>query len=421
MRDRAGFFAGLSDSLTAMCAYYVVAGLFITGKDNWGVHLVWPLLCASACALLLEAFLRKPRSTAALTAATGGLGLASLGVFALVSRTPLYFGYGFVLAVGAGMAVGVPLYHLLHRPTVQRHLAHLDALILLTAVFLLIREALGIGVGAAALMAAVLLMDAAGAVGLRMSDGEQDAGSAFRGTVTALAAAAALALVIWLLTAVFSRSGSVTGGVLGALGAFFAAVGGGIERFFARIAALASPTELDGAVIQPDALPSVAAVEVETAQLGAGPDNTALGVALVIAVLAAAAVAVILLRKKSFRRKTADGISAPEASVRRTGGTAAALFERLRRALRLRLAAFMRRDTPGGLLVSLERLGRRRHTPRLPGESMRHFIRRMDESGGLDALSDALDAEYYGGTGRAMSAGQCRELRKYMRKAVQHG
>ena len=55
------------------------------------------------------------------------------------------------------------------------------------------------------------------------------------------------------------------------------------------------------------------------------------------------------------------------------------------------------------------------------GESMRAFITRMDASGGLDELSDALDREYYGGGTGALSARRCRELRRYMRKAVQHG
>ena len=85
-------------------------------------------------------------------------------------------------------------------------------------------------------------------------------------------------------------------------------------------------------------------------------------------------------------------------------------------ALRFRCTVFKNRDTPGGLLVLLERQGKKRRAPRETGESMRSFIRRMDGSGGLDELSDALDREYYGGETGAMTAKRCRELRKYMRR-----
>ena len=97
MRDRAGFFAGLSDVLTQMCAYYVVAGILIMSKRGWGLHLFWLLLCAAACAFVFAYVLKKPRGVPFLTGLTGGLILAVMGVFRLASSTPMRFGYGFVL------------------------------------------------------------------------------------------------------------------------------------------------------------------------------------------------------------------------------------------------------------------------------------------------------------------------------------
>lgn len=420
MRDKTGFFAGLADTLTAICIYYVVGGLLILSRARWGVHLVWLLAAAALWSLVFERFLRRPRSTAALTAVTGGMVAAGMALYILVSRTPLSFGYVFVLVIGAGMAAGLPLYHTLHRPPIHRHLTHLDVLIVALGIVLLARTALGIDGGTVWLMTAVLLMDAAGAVGLRMSDGERDTGGAFRGTLVALGAAAAVALLIGLFTALFSRSGTVTGRVVGGIGSFFAAIGNGLERFFRYLTSFIHVRESYEAVDLGD-MPSVAALEHETVNDGFSVPAEAIGITAGIVVLVLAAAAVLLWRKRRFARETGMTVSASRLDVRRTGGAAGAMWQRLRRALRFRRSAFVHRDTPGGLMVELERLGRRRHRPRGKGESMRHYIRRMDASGGLDPLADALDREFYGGRTDAMSARECRAMRKYMKKAVQHG
>ena len=207
MTDRAGFFAGCADFLTEMCVYYAAAGILVMSGRGWGLHLFWLLLCAAAAAGVFALILRRPRSVPFLTAVTTGMFLASMGVFWLASATPMTFGYGFVLAIGAGMAAGLPLYYALHRPLIHKHLARLDVLIIVLAALMLVRQALGIDAGTVALMVLVLLMDAAAAVGLRMSDGAlEDGGTAFKASMAALASAAILALLIGLLAAVFSRA-----------------------------------------------------------------------------------------------------------------------------------------------------------------------------------------------------------------------
>lgn len=420
MNDRAGFFAGLADILTAMCVYYVAAAVLIMNKRGWGVHLGWLLLSAAACAFVFAWLLKKPRSTPLLTAVTGGLVAASLGLYLLVSTTPAKFGYIFLLCVGAGMAAGMPLYFCLHRPQVMKHLNYLEVLILAVLGLLLTRQALGIDGLTAALMIAVLLLDAAAAVGLRMSDGDAaDGRNAFKASLVALAAAGILALVIALFVMLFSRSGGLTDSVLHGLGAFFAAIGGGIERAFERLAKLLYREEEYDAALLDTAPPSIAESELENGGMGLSVNTTALGIVLVVLVIAAAVAVAILLRKRRAVRDTGLIAAAPEsAAVRRSGGTLDALWQRLKEVLRFRWTAFVRRDTPAGVLVFLERRARRVHAPRQTGESMRAFLMRMDPSGGMDDLADALDREYYGGGGGALGAKRCRELRRYIRRVV---
>ncbi len=427
MSDRAGFFAGLADILTAMCVYYVVAGILIMSDRGWGLHLFWLLLCAAVCAFVFAALLKRPRGVPLLTAVTGGLVLASLGVFLLASRTPPRFGYVFMLCIGAGMAAGLPLYYCLHRPQVMRHLNHLEVLILAVLGLLLAKEALGIDNATVALMLAVLLMDAAAAVGLRMSDGESegDKDSAFKATLVALAGAVGLALLIGLMTWIFSRSGDVTGSILHGIGAFFASVGGAVERFFAWFAERVYRREAFDAVELDTAPPSVAGAELAQGGVELSANTTAVGVVLVVLVIAAAAAAAVLLRRRRVGRREVSASLPGGAVVRRTGGGMDILWRRLCAALRFQWTAFVNRDTPGGVLLFLERTGRRLRRPRQPGETMRAFVRRMDPSGGLEELSTALDREYYGGAPGTLGAKRCRELRRYIRrsvgKAVQHG
>lgn len=435
MRDRAGFLAVCADSLTEMCLYYAAAGILIMGR-RWGVHLFWLLLWAALCCAVFALYLKKSRPFPALAALTAVLGLAGLGLFALASATPLGFGYGFVLAVGAGMAVGLPLYFTLHRPKVLAHLTQLDVLIGAMLLMLLIRDAMGVDTGTIALTALALLLDAAAAVGLRMSEGGgtesgsaesggaesggAESGSAFKASMVALVSAAVLALVIGLLSLLFSRSGSVTGGLLHGIGAFFSSIGSGVEGLVGRLAALLAREEHFEALDPGAELPSVAEAELSGGGMDLSVNTTVLGIALCALAVMIAAALVLLMRKRRMAAGTAELAADTEAGVLRTGGTAGVLWQRLRQAIAFRWTAFVRRDTPAGLLVLLERRGARARSPRGTGETMRAFLGRMDPEGGLKELADALDRQYYGGGG-GLSPRRCREMRKYIRRTLRPG
>lgn len=421
MRDRAGFFAGCADALTEMCAYYVVAGILIMSRRGWGLHLFWILLCTAACSVIFTLILRKPRSVPVLTVVTGILFAAVLAVFILASKTPMKFGYVFVLAVGAGMAAGIPLNYAINRPLMHKHLMRLDVLILALAGLMLCREALGIDVGTVALVVAVLFMDAAAAVGLRMTEGGTgDTRNAFKAVLVALGGAVGLAALIGALAALFSRSGTVTATVFRSIGAFFRSIGKGIEAVFRWLSGLIS-VRRDYGQLTLEEVGTIPAVEQMEARPELNFDPTVLGILLCVLLAAAVVFLLIYLRKKTVVRGT-KSVAAPSNTVtRRKGGAFETWWERLKAAIRFRWTAFVHRNTPGGVLVYAERRARKRRVPRQKGESMRQFLQRVDKSGGLEPLANALEQEYYGGLGRTMSARTCREMRSHIRKVMQHG
>lgn len=421
MKDRAGFFAGCADALTELCAYYIVAAMFIMSSRGWGLHLGWILLCAVLSSVVFSLLLRKPRSFSMLAAMSGVLFAAELAVFILVSVTPMTFGYVFVLAVGAGMAVGCPLNYAVNRPLMHKHLMRLDILILVMAALLLCREALDIDVGTVALMVAVLFMDAAAAVGLRMTEGgAENTQNAFKAILVALGGFLGLSAVIGVLVGIFSRSGAVTGAVIRGIGTVLRAIGRGVEAFFQWLAGLVKVDDTTEA-LRLEEMPSLAEIEGAKQQAELNLDPVVLAVIAGVLVLAAVIVLVLYLRKKTFVRGTKTSVSTSNTVVRREKGSLALFWDKLKAALRFRWTAFVKRNTPGGVLVYAQRLARRHHASRESGESMRGFLRRLDESGGLDSLADALDREYYGGRSQTMTARSCRETRRYIRKVVRHG
>lgn len=421
MKDRAGFFAGCADALTEMCAYYAIAGILIMSRRGWGLHLFWILLCTVLCSIFFTMLLQKPRSVSFLTGVTGVLFAAVLAVFLLASQTSLKFGYIFVLAVGAGMAAGIPLNYAINRPLIHKHLMRLDVLILILAVLLLCREALGIDKATVWLVTAVLFMDAAAAVGLRMTEGGTgDTQNAFKAVLVALGGALGLAALTGGLVAVFSRSSGATVAFFHSIGSFFRAIGTGLERFFVWLVSLITVKD-DYGELPLEEMGSLAEFEQTAVQSELNFDPTILGI-LLCALLAAAIVFLLFyLRKKTVVRGTKATAPPSNTVTRRKGGTFGHWWARLKAAFLFRWTVFIHRNTPGGVLLYAEQHARRHHIPRQTGESMRQFLTRMDKSGGLDPLAAALEQEYYGGRERTLSPQSCREMRTYVRKVIQHG
>ncbi len=421
MRDTAGFLASCADVLTELCVFYMIAAIFLC-PSTWGVAMGWMLLCALACAVVFAVVLKTPRTTPVLVALTVGLGCADLGIFMLVSSTPLAFGYCLMMAVGAGMAVGMPLYYALHRPKVHIHLSHLDVLVIFLFVLLLCRQALNISAAAVTFTVVIAFLDAGTAVGLRMT-GQDGAGGedAVRACMVALGAAVGVFVLVGLMAMLFSRSADVTGSVLAGIGAFFSVIGGGVERFFAAVAALFAREQHYESLTIEGEIPSVQSLEQSGGTVQLAVNTTAVGIILVVAVLAIAVTVALVLRGRRISMASVAAPVAHHTTRKRLDSPIKRLWHTLICAIRFRWTAFRQRNTPGGLLIRLERLGRRRKKPRQQGETMRQYITRMDAGGGLGELADALDMEFYGGMSDTLSPRRCRELRRYMIREVRHG
>lgn len=142
------------------------------------------------------------------------------------------------------------------------------------------------------------------------------------------------------------------------------------------------------------------------------------------ALIGAAAVVgliVLLLRLRKVSLRTGGRtVSRRRGAVTRArrAGLLGRRWRALLEELHFRLLALRYASTPAGLLVRLEAWGKRRKTPRGPGEPVRAYLLRLDPEGELLPLADALDARFYGPGGSTLSPAQCRALRaRFLRKA----
>lgn len=418
MKDRIGFFAGCADALTELSAYYLAAAFVLS--ERWGLHLGWILLCTAVCSVLQTLFLQKQRSVPSVAALGAVLFGASLGVFLWKNETPAGVGMVVVLVIGAAMVMGCTMRYALKRPLLFSHILHLDTMLILLVLVVLSQEALEIRRSTVSLLVVVLLLDGAAAIGLRMTEGATDTEHALKASLVALGGGAIMTGVIGLLAAVFSRSGAVTDVVLHGIGRLLKTIGSTIQRFMEWLVSHIHVEEELSAPVMAEMTVMTEGEQIAIwKELSINPVIPA--VIAGVLVLASAAVAVYQLRKNSLVRGTNTAVVSSHKTIRCRKCRSEALWAKLISALRFRWMAFVKRNTPGGVLLYAQRLARRRRAPRERGESMRDFLRRMDASGGLDGLADALDREYYGGMSRTMTARSCRETRRYIRKVVQHG
>ena len=418
MKDRVGFYAGCADAMSEMCCFYLVAAFVMS--DRWGHHIGWFLLATAVCSIVLSLFLRKTRPVPALAAVAAVLFGAALTVFICMSRTPMTVGYVVFLVVGAAVAMGCPLNYVLKRPVLMKHLGRLDVMLLALLMVVLCREALEIASSTILCILAVVLLDCAAVIGLRMTEGAADTKNALKASMVALSGAVAMVGVIAVLVAVLSRSGGITGAVLGWLKNAGRTIGTAIQRVMEW---LASRIHVEDVYAEPSAIEVAMMTEQEQIaiwkELSVNP--------VVLAVIAGALVVITLLRlvyylrKNRIQRGSKTVAGSSNGLVRRGGGGLKKLWAAWMEKLRFRRKAFLRRNTPGGILIYLERRAKLCRRPRKTGESMGAFVRRMDPDGGLDRLADALDREYYGAQSINLSARECRQTRRYIRKVVQHG
>ena len=414
MKNRVHIFAAVSESLCYLCVYWIIAATMILAHKGWSMALLWPLAWSLLCAMADVLILKKERGFAFLMLLGVGMSAVGLLFFIVISGAKVTGLHLLTLAVGAGMASGLPLYYLVNKPQLSKHLNALDILLIAFVWLLLVQAGYDFAAGTDLLIAAVLLVDAAAAVGLRMNADGGVAG-AWKAVVAALLSALAVAALVALLTALFSRSAALTGGFLGALGALFRWFGSLLRGFFAWFSGLfyRKPKYYEMGEVDFE-LPSVAGLD-ETVQLGQ-QSMAWLGVTAGVLVLAVLIALLIVMRRDKWKL-AADGQSETVSAQtsRMTGG----LRQRWREwldALRFQWTARLRRDTPPGLLVALQRKARRKKMPRRDGETVRAFIARMAPDGTLTALADDLERHFYGKQPYRLTAAQCRDLRRTVEK-----
>lgn len=410
MKDLLRLLVPASDSLCCVCVYWIVASTMVLADRGGVPGLFWFVLWTILSALVFARVLEKPRGFNAMFACGVGAAALGLGLLIAVDGTPVTGLRVFTLAVGAGMASGLPIYYLVKRPTVHSHLTCLDVLLLAFAWMLLAQAGQGVQALSALLVAAVLVLAVGAAVGLRM--GSDSGAEGAKAMLVALAAAAVLALCVLALIAVFSRSGALTGSIVNAIGDGLGAVGRAIGTLAERFAALFDPLDTQ-TVVSPVESAVTATYTPAAAETGSGEVSIWLKLILAAAVLAAIAAALRILRHTSL---TLDAEMSAGAQGVQTASVRASGRDR-RRALRFRLAAYLHRDTPPGVLVYAERRAARRKQGRQSGETARQFLRRVMPVGTSDALADDLDRRWYGGRQYTLTAAECRSLRQKIKES----
>ena len=419
MSDRASVFAGFGDILTELCCFYVVVGRMIMNARTWGLPL-WALFLPVLLSLtVFSLLLKKPRSVPVLAVTTVLLMGGSMAFWVVVSATPLRFGYGFWMLAGVGIAVGRSLHTVLRRVELSDHLAHVDVLFIVLLALLLIRSSdlMDISVGTVLTALCVLPVEIASAVGLRMTErGSPGAREVTRACLISLGTFVGVLLLSFGLSALLSGSGDLTDAVLRGVERFFVGIGKGLEGFFRRLAMLAAVEETYEA-LPTEEMASVAALEQSASGGGGGSSLWPLAIGLGILLLGLGVAAVLLLRRTRLGGETTVRIDAAGAETCGDRGLFARLWRQWRAALAFRAECFRKRDTAEALFLALERRGKRKKCPRAAGETMRQYTDRMAPSGALTPLADALDRRCYGPRPVSLSPGECRTLRRAIRRA----
>ena len=372
-----------------------------------------------AARLLLERGAAVP-VLAAVSAALTGAGLAAvLRLSVLPGAAADIFAVFLVLA-----AAGIALYTAFQPVTVPRLLVQSDVLAL-CALWACLLEAAG------ALTAGDLLPFLAGVLGnlacllaLRTFGGNREVvyGSLIRGGLLSLGLLAVIAGALVLFVRLFAgASRTALGVLLDGAAALGRGVWGAFDRFFQWLASLFPAPDV-GPVQPPEQIGGGGGADSDLTPVQVDPGLLwALGIALAAAVLLLAVVLLVRARRVRLRRAAAPRRGSRAAAVRAEGALRRRLDELLFR-LRFRLAFALRRSSPTGLLVWLERWGARHHAPRGRGETYRAYLGRLSALPGpaedgalppaLKALADCLDGQYFAGRRTPLPAGAAAAIRR---------
>ena len=408
MRSKAELFALFGESLTAGMIIWIVSVTLLqldSPEPMPGLIFVLILTLINVSAFLLV--LRKETAIPVLAVLSSLLLAGNAAALIFLYSGPIRFGYVLTVLLISGICVFVPLYYVITGPVLTKHLVFIDLSIFSLIWLFLFLTAVRVNTFSTVCAVFVALIDAGGAVCLRMSEGGMKEGIG-KAVLLSMGAAGAAALVIWLLVGLFSRSGGVTGAVLNGFKAFLLKIWEGLQAFADWLSRFISTEEGE---VQLDPVSSAGGISEEISYGETAVDPVRIAIVIGIIAVAAVIVLVIIFRKKktlaAVRSAGTVQVARHKALKKRAG-----VWKKLLEKLIFIKNTFVYRNTPPGVLVWLERFAAKSKAERGSGESIRAFLMRMSPEGLFAELADDLDAALYGKGAYSLSAERCRQLRK---------
>ena len=424
MADRAALFTGACYCGLFALPFQTAFATFLMLGDPTPRLAVLPLFLLGAL-LFLAARLLLERGVAVPVLAVTAVLLTGVGLAAVVRLSFLPGPASAAFAVFLVLAsAGISLYAVFQPVTVSRLLVQSDVLTLCTLWACLLEAAGALTAGDLLFFLAGVLGNLACLLALRTFGGNREVvyGSLIRGGLLSLGLLAVIAGALVLFVRLFAgASRTALGVLLDGAAALGRGVWGAFDRFFHWLASLFPAPDV-GPVQPPEQIGETGGAGTDLTPVQVDPGLLwALGIALAAAVLLLAVVLLVRARRVRLRRAAAPRRGSRAAAVRAEGALRRRLDELLFR-LRFRLAFALRRSSPTGLLVWLERWGARHHAPRGRGETHRAYLGRLSALPGpaedgalppaLKALADCLDGQYFAGRRTPLPAGAAAAIRR---------
>lgn len=397
----------------AMSSLFAVFRLVETGVLTFPALPVW-CVCLLGCYGTLCRLLRQPRALRTLVLICVGFAVVQVAVSLWLYG--IFAGaFGMIFTLGAWITAYFHAYTLAQKPPrAETIMASFEICVLALLFALLYCSVQKISFACALPALAAALVALAALVGRRTASGRDSAAS--RGGGTVLGALAAFGLGALLLAGL--AAGAVKT-VATALWRGFLAVmrflGDCIRRFVEFLAALTPDTD-------PGALPP----PLEGGELPPEAENIPMLMdpAIILYVLAGLAVLVLLVAlvymviRGGGKRRRVEGTAGGRVSRQRIkpGRGLLRFWRQLKARLRFHALCLLRWNTVPGLFIWLERRWARQRKGRLPSETCREYLLRLQrEYPGREALllalADELDAHYFG-PGSRWTSRDVRALRK---------
>ena len=424
MADRASLFTGACYCGLFALPFQAAFATFLMRGDPTPRLAVVPLFLLGAL-LFLAARLLLERGVAVPVLAVTAVLLTGAGLAAVLRLSFLPGPASAAFAVFLALAAAVlSLYTAFQPVTVPRLLVQSDVLVLCALWACLLETAGSLTAGDLLFFLAGVLGNLACLLALRTFGGNREVvyGSLIRGGLLSLGLLAVIAGALVLFVRLFAgASRTALGVLLDGAAALGRGVWGAFDRFFHWLASLFPAPDV-GPVQPPEQIGETGGAGTDLTQVQVDPGLLwALGIALAAAVLLLAVVLLVRARRVRLRRAAAPRRDSRAAAVRAEGALRRRLDELLFR-LRFRLAFALRRSSPTGLLVWLERWGARHHAPRGRGETYRAYLGRLSALPGpaedgalppaLKALADCLDGQYFAGRRTPLPAGAAAAIRR---------